>query len=103
MAETFEDDGAFPMDACTGQLIKWEAGSIWDTYAYPHHDDDKIGWTPIGYEGGNYIRLQSKSCHVFSSGKTRMLYFAPVNHLVHHGPNGSEWYRSEERRVGKEC
>jgi hypothetical protein len=64
--QTFEGDGgSFPMDACTGQLIKWEAGSIWDSYAYPHHDDDKIGWMPIGYEGGNYIRLQSKSCHVF--------------------------------------
>jgi hypothetical protein len=32
--QTFEGDGgSFPMDACTGQLIKWEAGSIWDTYA----------------------------------------------------------------------
>jgi hypothetical protein len=53
------------MDACTGQLVKWEAGSIWDTYAYPQHDDDAIGWMPIGYEGGNYIRLQSKSCDIF--------------------------------------
>ena len=52
----FEGDGSyFPTDACTRQLIKWDAGSIWDTYAYPHHDDDKSGWMPIGYEGGNYI------------------------------------------------
>lgn len=65
MGETFDDDGSFPMDACTGQLIKWDAGSIWDTYAYTHHDDEKIGWMPIGYEGGNYIRLQAKSCRVF--------------------------------------
>ena len=26
-----------------------------------------------------------------------MLYFAPVNHLVHHGPNGSEWYKNLHR------
>lgn len=66
--QIFDSEGegdSLPMDACTGQLIKWEAGSIWDTYAYPHHDDDTIGWMPIGYEDGNFIRLQSKSCHVF--------------------------------------
>lgn len=66
VVQTFEkDDDSFPTDACTGQLIQWDAGSIWDTYAYPHHDDNEIGWMPIGYEGGNYIRLQSKSCLVF--------------------------------------
>ena len=66
------DVGSFPMDACTGQLIKWEAGSIWDTYAYPHHDDDAIGWMPIGYESGNFIRLQSKSCNVFLHSDTEL-------------------------------
>jgi hypothetical protein len=66
--EEFEEDGgedSLPRNACTGQLIKWESGSVWETYAYPQHDDDAIGWTPIGYEGGNYIRLQSKRCKVF--------------------------------------
>jgi hypothetical protein len=63
--EEDDEDDSLPRNACTGQLIKWESGSVWETYAYPHHDDDAIGWTPIGYEGGNYIRLQSKGCKVF--------------------------------------
>ncbi|KIM35830.1 hypothetical protein M413DRAFT_36514, partial [Hebeloma cylindrosporum] len=65
-------DDSLPMNACTGQLIKWETGSVWDTYAYPHHDDNAIGWTPIGYEGPNYIRLQSKGCAIFLESQTEL-------------------------------
>ena len=54
-----------PDDVCTGQLVEWLAGSVWDTYAYQQHDDSVIAWTPIGYEDGNWIRLQSKSCNIF--------------------------------------
>lgn len=63
--EEDDEEDSLLRNACTGQLIKWESGSVWETYAYPHHDNDAIGWTPIGYEGGNYIRLQSKGCKIF--------------------------------------
>jgi hypothetical protein len=54
-----------PDDVCTGQLVEWLAGSVWDTYAYQQHNGNVIGWTPIGYEDGNWIRLQSKYCSIF--------------------------------------
>ena len=60
-----DDNDNIPDDVCTGQLVQWLAGSVWDTYAYQQHDEDVIGWTPIGYENGNWIRLQSKSCNIF--------------------------------------
>ena len=49
---------------CKGQVVKWTAGSIWETYAYHQHDDGEFGWIPIGYEGHQLIRLQSKNCIV---------------------------------------
>lgn len=65
--ETRIDDNleTIPDNVCTGQLIQWLAGSVWDTYAYQLHDDNVIGWMPIGYEDGNWIRLQSKFCSIF--------------------------------------
>ena len=29
---------------------------------------------------------------VGSSGKTQIVFFAPVNQMVHNGPNVTEWY-----------
>ena len=49
---------------CKGQVVKWTAGSIWETYAYQQHDDSEFGWIPIGYEGHQLIRPQSKDCTV---------------------------------------
>lgn len=56
------DNLEFSNGKCTGQLVKWVAGSIWETYAYQQHNDDLIGWTPVGFKGSNQIRLQSKLC-----------------------------------------
>lgn len=47
---------------CNGQHIKWIAGSIWETYAYQQHDDESMGWTPVGFKGSDWIILRSKSC-----------------------------------------
>lgn len=52
-------------EICKGQWIEWAAGSVWDSYAYSQHDDDSIGWTPIGFKGDNQICLQSKFCRNF--------------------------------------
>ncbi|KAF8872535.1 hypothetical protein BD779DRAFT_1679648 [Infundibulicybe gibba] len=49
---------------CMGQSIKWQAGSVWDTYAYAQHDDETIPWAPIRIESADRIVLQSKSCKV---------------------------------------
>lgn len=61
-----------PDNICTGQIIEWKAGSVWDTYAYQQHDDDTIGWAPIGYEGPGWIRLQSKACNIFLKSAIEM-------------------------------
>lgn len=56
------DGASLPENLCQGQVVVWTAGSLWDTYAYQQHDDNRISWTPIGYEGPQSIRLRSKKC-----------------------------------------
>ncbi|EDR04579.1 uncharacterized protein LACBIDRAFT_330513 [Laccaria bicolor S238N-H82] len=68
--EKLED--SFPDNVCTGQIIEWKAGSVWDTYAFQQHDGNDIGWAPIGYEGPGWIRLQSNSCNIFLTTKIEM-------------------------------
>ena len=41
-------------NVCTGQLVEWTAGLVWDTYAYGNHDDDSVGWTPTGFSGSTH-------------------------------------------------
>jgi hypothetical protein len=58
------DSPIFEKDECTGQLIKWEAGSVWDTYAYQQHELSTTTWNLIGFEGANYIRLRAHNCKI---------------------------------------
>ena len=49
--------------ACTGVLVEWTAGSVWDTYPYHQHGIRKHLWEPIGFEGNDsWLRLRSKDC-----------------------------------------
>lgn len=65
-AESSEDEDEDEKGGvCTGQLVEWTAGSVWDTYAYGNHDDDSVGWTPTGFSGSTHIRLQSTKCRKF--------------------------------------
>ena len=50
---------------CTGQLVFWKPGSIWDNYAYEQHADDTLGWKPIGIENAEWIRVQSTECTTY--------------------------------------
>jgi hypothetical protein len=52
---------------CTGQLVFWKPGSIWDNYAYEQHADDTLGWKPIGIENAEWIRIQSTECTTYLS------------------------------------
>ena len=40
---------------CTGVLVKWTAGSVWDTYPYHQHGIRNHPWEPIGFEGNNTL------------------------------------------------
>ena len=50
---------------CTGQLVFWKPGSIWDNYAYEQHADSTLGWKPIGIENSEWIRVQSTECTTY--------------------------------------
>ncbi|KAG2008061.1 hypothetical protein CC2G_013532 [Coprinopsis cinerea AmutBmut pab1-1] len=47
---------------CGGQPIKWVVGSIWETFCYQQHADERLSWKPIGYLSDNRILLRSKDC-----------------------------------------
>lgn len=48
---------------CTGVLVQWMAGSVWDTYLYHQHRVRNHPWEPTGFEGNdNWLRLRSKDC-----------------------------------------
>ncbi|KAF5335086.1 hypothetical protein D9611_010872 [Ephemerocybe angulata] len=48
--EAYDDDFGPPEkpNPCHGQRIFWEPGSIWSTYAFMQHEDDRFSWKPIG-------------------------------------------------------
>lgn len=51
------------MQECTGVLVEWTAGSVWDTYPYHQHGIRSHPWEPIGFEGNDsWLRLRSKDC-----------------------------------------
>lgn len=53
---------------CTGVLVHWTAGSIWDTYPYHQHGIRSLPWEPIGFDGNNkWLRLRSKNCTIILS------------------------------------
>ena len=34
-------------DVYMGLAVEWDAGSLWDSYAYQEHDDGILGWEMI--------------------------------------------------------
>jgi hypothetical protein len=51
------------LQECTGVLVEWTAGSVWDTYPYHQHGIRSHPWEPIGFEGNDsWLRLRSKDC-----------------------------------------
>ena len=53
---------------CTGVLVHWTAGSVWDSYPYMQHVVRALPWEPIGFDGNNkWHRLRSKECSIVLS------------------------------------
>ncbi|KAF8150234.1 hypothetical protein B0H34DRAFT_667193 [Crassisporium funariophilum] len=50
-------------NSCTGQLIQWLPGSVWDSYAYHRHTDDSLPWTLISVEDPDWIRIRARRCN----------------------------------------
>ena len=50
---------------CTGMLVKWKPGSIWDSYPYQQHGVGKLPWEPIGFENDDWLRLHSRKCSLY--------------------------------------
>ena len=58
-------DSIDPSGGCTGVLVKWQPGSVWDTYPYQQHEVQKLPWEPIDFENKEWLRLQSIKCAVY--------------------------------------
>ncbi|KAF8155859.1 hypothetical protein B0H34DRAFT_675971 [Crassisporium funariophilum] len=50
-------------NSCTGQLIQWLPGSVWDLYAYHQHTNDSLPWTLISVEDPDWIQIRAKRCN----------------------------------------
>ncbi|KAF8884804.1 hypothetical protein BD779DRAFT_1673946 [Infundibulicybe gibba] len=52
---------------CTGILVHWAPGNIWDTYPYHRHAAQGLPWEVAGFEPNNdyHIRLQSTKCMIY--------------------------------------
>jgi hypothetical protein len=56
------------LQECTGVLVHWAAGSVWDSYPYMQHSVRSLSWKPIGFNGNNnWLRSQSKQCSIILS------------------------------------
>lgn len=55
---------------CLGVLVKWEAGSIWDTYPFHQHATREYPWEPIHVENEMWIRLRADSCSMSTTNST---------------------------------
>ena len=55
---------------CTGALVEWEAGSVWDTYPYHLHEHRSVSypWEPIAFENRKWLRLRSSECSLIVTG-----------------------------------
>jgi len=58
-------DPVDPSGGCTGVLVKWQPGSVWDTYPYQQHEVQKLPWEPIGFENKEWLRLRSIKCAIY--------------------------------------
>lgn len=38
---------------------------MWDSYAYQQHADDNLGFKPVAFEDGNWIRFKADNCCIF--------------------------------------
>ena len=47
---------------CSGVAVKWEAGSIWDSYPFHQHKTHDYPWEPIGITNDEWLYLRSDSC-----------------------------------------
>ncbi|KAF8165819.1 hypothetical protein B0H34DRAFT_671570 [Crassisporium funariophilum] len=50
-------------NSCTGQLIQWLPGLVWDLYAYHQHTDNSLPWTLISIEDSDWIQIWAKRCN----------------------------------------
>ena len=46
---------------CTGQWLRWEAGSVFGTYPYQQHTNEGLPWIPIGFKK-DWILLCALAC-----------------------------------------
>lgn len=64
--EDLDENGFLKVpNGCTGAAVHWVAGSVWDSYAYQQHADDNLGFKPVAFEDGNWIRFKADNCRIF--------------------------------------
>lgn len=61
-----------PPVTCSGVLVQWTPGTIWETYPFPSHSFVKHPWDIIEFRPPSFLCLRSKACTgVVSAGGHR--------------------------------
>ena len=47
---------------CLGVAVKWEPGTIWDSYPFHQHENRFFPWRPVGVMNDEWLRLRSDTC-----------------------------------------
>lgn len=75
--DDFEDETTtsqvLEANACTGQLVAWIPGSVWETYGYHQHADNSLPWVLLSVENSQWIRIQSRRCKIFLDSNQEFL------------------------------
>ncbi|KAF4567094.1 hypothetical protein EYR40_006090 [Pleurotus pulmonarius] len=57
---------------CTGVIVEWTPGSVWDTYPYQSHGSSyQIGWSIVGFESNKHLRLRALACTTLIDAQNR--------------------------------
>jgi len=71
---------------CTGVLVEWTAGSVWDTYPYHQHGVRNHPWEPIGFEGNDNWRLCCRKCAAIPSSSAFRKFVGRATDAAEHTP-----------------
>ena len=56
-----------PSVLCSGVSVRWNPGTIWETYPFPSHSFVKHPWDIIKFCPPSHLQLRSKGCTGFTS------------------------------------
>lgn len=92
--ESEDDDGQGT--ECTGVIVEWKPGSVWNTYPYQQHAERSLPWEIIGFENDTWLRLRSRKCPIwFQPSQPSVITCSFCNYI----PNSVDFRKFMERAV----